>query len=456
MFGFELQVSDNVFMNGVGEREVAFEHVNKLLTLEGDETSFPNASSEFEFVTKPCNNADEAMRAITDAQALARELAKISTEGQNQFGPATHSDNGSWTKNCTVRVSDHEFHAQAQVTVGVSLRKLAGFIETLLGSTQQEQDAASVAACLEASVKDRTNATEELRGFLAACALFLIRAIPPLEIYTLLATGVPFDPNKRDWHLFDFRDSQYIRGLTLRADGFPTSFLRDGGCYPLPVCVDSPKSLFNLLHRTDFHSMFLALEEPDRKFLRATAIEKIWPLLVGSAAEADSTYLFPTPYRCDPDAGDNDTQRRIDNLNQIKDRPQWLVSGQHTQVRWRLADRGPSVADWWSSVLNGDPARAFDGGNLPKDVASPPPGWRGRAPQLLSRFPQPAEDKKNYYGMGSFPMDDSSAPHLAVFEIRNLMSDTAVVKLCDQTGLIPVDNWDKLVKLVVGKYVLDA
>jgi hypothetical protein len=74
LFGFELQTNGNVFIEGVKDREVAYEH--KLMTLEGDETLRPGAESELEFVTAKCANLDDALRAVEAASNLAKALAE--------------------------------------------------------------------------------------------------------------------------------------------------------------------------------------------------------------------------------------------------------------------------------------------------------------------------------------------------------------------------------------------
>jgi hypothetical protein len=466
LFGFELQTSGNVFVSGVNEREVAFEHKSGLLTLEGDETTTPNATAELEFVTVACKSATEATEAIGYAQSFAQKLADQAAAapgGLLTFTADQRTEDGVWKKACHVRIADLGFRAQAQVTVGVPLAELERFIQRVLTrSGLADIWEQAILVCVETALKGQSSPRKaELRGFLAACALFLVRARPPMQHYTVAASGEPWDAGKRDWPIFDFAGSAYIKSLVLEPwvrlpeTNFPAeSFRIPAGAYPVPVNLDSPKSLFNLLPRTDFYSMFHALPPGDQEFLAQAGIDAIWPLLLGPGETYDNVYVFSLPYRCDPDASDAEARAGAGLVRSMR---RWRPDGRpvDSDEMWRIVDHGPSVREWWDSVRNGDPKRPVSDGNaghrnLAKDAASPPPGWRGRDPQYISSFPTPTENKKEYYGMGAFPMDPRAASPLAVFEMRDLMSDKEVQAL---GHLVPRGAWQDLLKIVLTHYV---
>lgn len=469
MFGFELQTSGNVFVSGVNEREVAFEHKSGLLTLEGDETTAPDATAELEFVTVACKNATEVAEAIGHAQSFAQKLAAAAATapgGLLRFAADQQTEDGVWKKGCEVRIGDPDFGAQAQVTVGIPLAELEGFIQRLLTRAGMADIWEQVVlVCVDTALKNHASQRKaELRGFLAACALFLVRARPPMQHYTVAPSGEPYDAGKHDWPIFNFTDSAYIKSLVLEPwvrlpdVNFPAeSFRIPAGAYPLPVNLDSPKSLFNLLPRTDFYSMFHALSSDDQTFVTQAGIAAIWPLLLGPGESYDNVYVLSLPYRCDPDAVDAEARAAAGTVRSLR---RWRPDGRHLESdeTWRIVDHGPSVREWWDSVLLGDPKRLVsdgDGGyrNLAKDATSPPPGWRGRDPKYISSFPTPTENKKEYYGMGAFPMDPRAASPLAVFEMRDLMSDREVQGLGE---LVPRSAWQNLLKIVLDNYVPKA
>jgi hypothetical protein len=461
-------------LNGVGEREVAFLHDSGLLTVEGDETSYHDAESELEFVTAPLPDAATARRVFNYARTFAGDLATIAQTAKDRtvtFEAGASFGGGKWLKACTVQVGDGNFGAQAQVTVGVPLAGLATFVRTVLERTGYEDKLLMVEARLEASqtiLQKPSNGkpSDAVVGFLAACHMFLIQATyVPLDVFSVTPDGLQSSKGVHG-KIYDLSDLRYIRDLRFPAPPQPgeqqTSFaVRPRGShedrYLVVVDIDSPKSMFPALHRTDFRAMFHALSATDKASLRAAGVDVIWPDrdLLGDPA---STYLFPYPYRADPAAAD--AEERAGQGLAFR-RAEWLDGATRptSATDWHLVVHGPSVSDWWDSVQFGDGLRRGPGkpaGRLAKDVASPPPGWRGRAPERIHEFPTSAENKNDYYGMGAFPMDSPENPQLAVFEVRSLMSDTGVVDLIkgsSSEGLVSRELWGKLLDLVLTHYV---
>jgi hypothetical protein len=456
MYGVELQVSGNVFdrvdgQEGIGERELAWRRDGWKVALEGDETSTPDATADLEFVTSPCASPAELQTAVANAKLLAEEILKYAREHGREtpdglfvdFTPGKDFLGGRWKKACTVRITDQEFHAQMQVTVGIPLHSLAPFIDTFLTRTdpnsgEQYSDLDLVRRSLAEFEKKRPKPSDELRGFIAACALFIIRGVPQYDRYVF--------GEKRMLHrldaVFDFSDSDYIKRY-----GAPQQnpFKRDER-YPIVIDKDSPKSLFGLLPRTDFHSMFRALPADDRTFLEHAVPAELWPLV----ADFNGVRLFPFPYRADPEA--TDVEARGFGAEVSTRVPVKVGPGAASEL-WRTILHGPTLPEWWSSVLSGDHNRQVSGvdgvkTNLPKDMASPPPGFRGRAAARLHEFPGDDEDKKYYYGMGAFPIDRDGPTPLAVFELRDFMSDQGL------EGKEPTPaGWLGAVNLFIEKYL---
>lgn len=153
---------------------------------------------------------------------------------------------------------------------------------------------------------------------------------------------------------------------------------KDRACRVL-VQRDSPKSMFKLLHRTDFCSMFNALPTDQRELLQKLPCSRAVPVAVWPE---DWRYpdrereLFVFPYRADP-------------------------------------------------------------------------------PDKLDKFPGSDENKREYYGMGAFPMDrmdrmDRSAKEpLAVYEHRAFPDDEATRKL----GPLCFRRWADIAELFYGRFV---
>ena len=112
---------------------------------------------------------------------------------------------------------------------------------------------------------------------------------------------------------------------------------------------------------------------------------------------------------------------------------------------------GPTVAEWWNSICNG---RLYGPSSVKKDLASPPPGIRGRDPAKLAVFPgkDKDKDKRAYYGMGADPMDTSDhRMSLAVYELRSFSTQPDLVTPMPLT----FDKWEAAVTVFHRKFVMN-
>jgi hypothetical protein len=187
LFGFEFQTNANLFQSGVKERETAFEHKSKLLTLEGDEThDFPDLS-ELEFVTAPCDSLSKAQEATGYATALAEALReKWESPGRSgllKFEKGEEYVGGTWVRDCTISIENHPFEAQPQATIGVPLAGLPAFLCTALRGVGDEKFASLMENEMLPRARDALTArgveqpSPELIGFLSACHYFIWRAM---------------------------------------------------------------------------------------------------------------------------------------------------------------------------------------------------------------------------------------------------------------------------------------
>ena len=430
MFGFELQ-SKNVFVTGCEERQVAFRNASGTVTLEADEGHLQDGSTDLEFVTAPCHDWQSAGKLLGIAADWARILAKRAQSAGNTLEVKKGDDaelGGTWSRNCVIKVTDPSFTAAIQGTVGVPLGGLPRLIETTFTRIDPQEKTTKEQWEKIRYRTDRIPGVDKtsgpLRGFLTACHMFLLRATEVNPKNQLWGTYVTDITPMEGYRVFDMSENKHVAELGIF--GFNGKDL-------VVVQADGPKVLFPLLHRTDFRHMFLSLSSDEQKWVMNAFSS-------GALTQDVNKYwnLFPYPYRGEEEAADID--KRAPGL--------WARIPEYTRddkpVTWMLITHGPTVADWWSSVLNGDANRNY----LAKDNASPPPGWRGRDPGRIDRFPSSTEDKSTYYGMGAFPIDTSADPPLAVFEHRYFGSDVGM------TEKYPVvDNWIKACKIFYDNYV---
>ncbi len=462
MYGFELQTNANLFQTGVKEREIAFQHSGRLFTLEGDETHDHPDKSELEFVTAPCATPQQARLAADSARKLADALkhdwATVPKDGHLTFRAGQEYADGTWTRDCTITLANPDFHAQPQVTVGIPLTALTTFMCTALTEIGQAdiakdlQDGWSLAR--DVLVRSgMPKPPDEVLGFLTACHYFAIRAMNANPVNVAVdPAGQPVSKDKsRHGSYLNFSfDSDYLYGTPAFQAG-PEPAVR------LQVNRDSPKSAFQILHRTDYYAMFHMIPAEMRLAIPpATWQVLLWPWdLTG---KTDFT-LFPFPYRADPHDGTPDVARFGPGGGSTPARRYgvgWKDEfGDTTRetADWYLMEHGPTLRDWWDSVVNGRLVDGRSGLRLEKDLASPPPGLRGRKPDNLAHFPSTSENKSEFYSMGAFPRDTSGSVPLAVFEFRALAQATSLNGLMKPNRLVAAADWPTLVDRFCAGYV---
>lgn len=446
LFGIELQASENVFLEGIKDRQVAFRFDDGLVTLEGDETLKSGATSELEFVTSACSTLKQAMNAVHRAAGLAHELsaqAKSSPTGELTFNKGQRvvvaDAAGAWLADGKLRINDPQFVAKPQGTVGVPLARLKDFIDAVLESDNADDDNLAMKEA-RASVKsdlgnlrrlaslDKEDA--ELVGFITACHLLILTAFKNNAELVATTRGQPKQKKDGDfWRIFAM-NSDYLK------ENFPALEKDTNGNSLILVHRDSPKSMFRLLHRTDFHSMYLALTPELRQKLQARPGEMptiVWPW-------PTNYRIFSFPYRADP--LDPDLLPAPPAYKAMG----WPGDGVNRQEDWHLMEHGPTLTQWWQSVVKGQ-------SGILKDLTSPPPGFQGRSAAQIAKSPFPGQDenKRTYYGMGTFPMDDKAKtrPPLAVYEHRALDNNLKFRGL----GLPTVDKWPDIAQLFYETFV---
>jgi hypothetical protein len=459
VFGFEFQTVNvfvkGPFLAGVAERQVAWRHTLTKATLEGDESRRPGASADLEFVTPAVEDLTGATAAVGALTGLAQAIldTKATSGAARVFKKGDVLAGGVWQTDCAIMIYDETFGAQAQGTVGVPLTGIGKLLSTVWNRTAGHSDSHAEVAAEENRFFDHLSTSipalqeaeitgaGELYGFLTACHMFLVRATRAPLSFVSGDDLTGFHPTESKG-IFDFSDRGDVRAAAGRVRGLPAPPQR----VLVKVGSDSPKDMFQLLHRTDFHSMYLAVPEKQRAIIAGRPFhEALWPQ-DWSGPEA---FVFPLPYRIEAEAGKEDTVARgIEPLT----RAEWVDPTapklNRTPVTWTLADHGPTLGDWWKSVLMGDVHR----GGIPKDAASPPPGFRGRNPKYLASFPDSSvEDKSTFYGMGSFPIDIDKRTRtpLAVFEHRDLMADEDIPPQ-QKLGLT---RWPTVLAVFVEHYV---
>ncbi|CAO5160441.1 hypothetical protein FAIPA1_10533 [Frankia sp. AiPs1] len=255
----------------------------------------------------------------------------------------------------------------------------------------------------------------------------------------------PVDPARPDVtnKIFDFTDDPFTQDvhavtLNLPSPQLPAQTL-------VSVNADSPRSAFLALHRTDFHAMYRSLPRFDRDMIAALDISAaIWPEQYGGS---DHRNIFPLPYRADPLVRDVTVRIGAPPVEKNEWVPRGLIADR--PARWSLISHGPTIRQWWTSVLAGDETRQ----NVVKDAASRPPGHRGRDRRYLADFPDPTvENKADFYGMGAFPMDVGATADdpLAVYEIRAFVDDASMPSKAELT----LDKWGTVADVFFAHYVL--
>ncbi len=457
MFGFEFQTANafvrGPFAVGVDERQMAWRHTLTEATLEGDESRRPGATADLEFVTPPVRDRAGATAALDAVTGLAQAILATppTSDGLRVFAKNSKLAGGVWTADAAIRLYDETFRAQAQGTVGVPLSGISKLLSTVWertgGHSPSHAESAKDEFTFHNFLNDNLPAYQEaekagfheLYGFLTACHQFLIRAMRAPAAYIIGNDLTALHPEESK-AVFDLSDRAYARAEAARVHKLPAPPQR----VLVKVGSDSPKDMFPLLARTDFHSMYLAVPEKQRAIIAGRPIaEALWPAAWGSP----DARIFPLPYRGDPLATDT-ASRGPAPLTLAEWTGQPVPGLERGPVTWTLVEHGPTVAEWWTSVQHGDARR----GGIAKDAASPPAGFRGRDRKYIAKFPDSAvEDKSTYYGMGSFPIDIDKPTNipLAIFEHRDLMTDQDV----PPQDKLTLELWPNVVDVFITHYV---
>jgi hypothetical protein len=392
-FGFEFQTGNSFVEEKawlakgtdtpvVGEKELAFEDTTKKFKVEGDQ-GYDDKHFDVEFITAALNTLDEAKIAVEGAAALAKDLG-ASGRGRVRRGKGRAFDSGSWKRDVAIDVTDANFRAKPQGSVGVSLAEIPRLLRANLLREEAEQ-ADRRAHDLEKTWKAKPSPA--LDGFLQ------------LLFFYIDAAGAR---NRRD---------------PMEPESFPTLGHQ-------VIVSDGPKASFSIMARTDFHGMFTSLDPADQRQF----IEGVLGDAAGSAPNPELAKiicadlvapLIAAPYRAD----------KIDPADRARFRFE-----RHRDRGGKLHDivmEGPSILDWLLSVATGKSfAQGREYATRNRDMLSAPVGWGSRAPGATG-FPASDEIVRDkVYGMGAYPMDEAqSAKPLAVFELRTLNANLATVKL---------------------------
>lgn len=407
-FGFEFQTSNSfVAAEGipiVGEKVLAFENTAKKFKVEGDEGRTPD-DFDVEFITAPLTTVGEAKVAIEGAAALAADLARggrlVRRAQDDGF------DGGTWKRPAAIEVKDGDFRAKPQASVGVALADIPELLSRSLsqaeGSTLKAVGQQTADIKRSPDWKDLTWRTSSaLSGFLH------------LVVYYIRAAG------RRNW--VDPGDRESFPDLGNQV-----------------IISDGPKAMFSVMARTDFHSMFKALDEADQKvFITGLigGVDRIRPnrdleQIIGAPLTAPMITAF---YRADKVTKEDRGRFRIETHKDKERREHEIVM------------EGPTILDWLLSIVTGRSYKdAKPYAEKQRDMLSAPVGWGSRDPAATG-FPTTDEIVAGkIYGMGAYPMDETGPGKLAVFELRNL--STNLRKLGDP----PYWNWWRAADSAIGE-----
>lgn len=395
-FGFEFQTSNSFVAADdiaiVGEKVLAFEDTAKKFKVEGDEGRTPD-DFDVEFITEPLTTVREAKVAIEGAAALARNLGRGGPLARRAQGDGF--DGGTWTRAAAIRVKDRDFHAKPQASVGVVLAD----IPELLSRSLSQEEGRTLSA-----VGQQTEAIKQSEDWGTWRTSSALSGFLHLVVYYIHAAG------QRNWVDPNDRES------------FPS--LKDQ-----VIISDGPKAMFSVMARTDFHSMFNALDPADQKAFITGLIgsaDNIRPnrdleKIIGAPLTAP---MITAPYRADKVTEEDRVRFRIEPHKDKEGREHEIVM------------EGPTILDWLLSIVTGHSHKdAKPYAVKRRDMLSAPVGWGSRDPARTG-FPKTDEIVADrIYGMGAYPMDETAGGKLAVFELRTL--STNLRKLGDP----PYWNW---------------
>lgn len=324
--GFEFETARNKFIENAqthkqfDRKDVAYN--NGRVRLEGD------SGYHLEFVTAPYDNWPALQQAIRDAEGVADDLERRAQQSRDKEVTVGTAE-GFEEDNISMKIGDANFAASVQSTEGVELSNISGLINEHLS---KHREATTI----------HNNANDVIDQARRQLNIGLQDTVDP-SVFGLIKAIVMY-VNRAQAH--------------------------DG------TSKDGPKAGFRLMARTDFRSMYKALDDSQRLQFKAVLFGK------GNARNADAQ-------------NNPITQGTGVNLDQRLFKYGYKDEGSQAPQR-RIV--GPILRDWLASI-----ATAASG----TDGLSPPPGYTPHS--QLQRA-----DTKLRYGMGAMKMDNN----LALFEMR--------------------------------------
>jgi hypothetical protein len=400
-FGFEFQTGNSFVDPGVpeekvvGEKQLAFEDTAKKFKVEGDEGYDPE-HFDVEFITAALTTVEEAKTAIEGAAALAADLGNGPARATRQAGDGF--DGGTWKRTLAIEVTDKNFRAKPQASVGVALADIPWLMQNNLYLGGDKRTRETVERQTQDVMKSKGwktwRTTPALQGFLQIL-LFYIRAA-----------------GQKNWVDDTKNDPEAFPSLGYQV-----------------LITDGPKARFSIMARTDFHSMFKSLDANDQRLLiegllGTTDNPKPNPELAGIIGAPLADPMINGPYRADKVADEDRARFRIEKHADTQGKEHEIVI------------TGPTILDWLLSVVTGKShkdAKPYADKN--RDMLSAPVGWGSRAPDATG-FPTTEEIVAGQvYGMGAYPIDDTGGAKLAVFELRNFNENL------QKFGMPPAAHW---------------
>ena len=497
-FGFEFQTVNSFVADPdqgieiVGEKQLAFEDTAKKFKVEGDEGKDPQ-HFDVEFITAPLANVQEARTAVEGAAALADDLARDAlgikeasdgsegedapegfgveegphmSEGEDApdvFGVAQPQalrkvtraagdefDGGTWKRPVAIEFAHWSFDAMPQASVGVALRDIPALMrdnivqleerdkeeETKLeeGNKGEEVNLPTGPAQKKTIdvVTEKTQAVYQSKRWQGLNNNVIspdLLGFLQLVMYYIHQARKPNPRNPDDKKSFPDLDDQVILD-------------------------ESPKSRFLVMARTDFHSMFSALDLEDRvAFVRGVVggvgepdpeLESELAGIIGARLDAP---LFGGPYRADSVMKEDiKTSQMTQDESRLFEFEEHVNSSGEARL---LVMRGPTIREWLWSIVTGD---SYAGGKKyaekGRDMLSPPVGWRSRDPRATGMPKEGEIAQGRIYGMGAYPMDETESGKLAIFELRDLIANLPEFK-----EYLPYDKWWDAAQRVIDELI---
>lgn len=416
-FGFEFQSANRfVAADGIApvkEKEEVWVNDTGQVSLEGD--SADDSGSDLEFITTATDDVKDALEAVGKASNLARSLSK---KGDQTYQKDSRTAGGSWKRDVAIKVSDPNFSAAVQATIGIPLAEIELLLHNVLvKAPKQGRMLRGLTADTgrELTFKDTLEKKESLIGSQKPTpGTALDGLLTFISYYISVGTFKPALEMKKARQQ-DFWNSKKHDSTTMK-------FLKEapGDTYwQVEGPTDGPKALFELMHRTNLRKAFESLSPTERiKFIR---------IVEGSTD--DKRKIPEPPYYADPEVIIHYKNKypkiwelmKVGKFEDVHKKPFFIVRESPTVFQWLAS----MIQDLKPEEFSEEEKRYIKG----RDLMSPPLGY-GRSP-APSRFPTKEEIRENaIYGMGAYPMDtlpkgksgndESSDDDLFIVEFRGL------------------------------------